>query len=68
MLLVAMEYDSTEVLGPPFPVTERDIRSYYENNFSIEVLEEIDKEVDHPRFIEAGIKNWKRKVYKLIRV
>jgi len=68
MLLVAMEYDSPEVLGPPFPVTERDIRSYYENNFSIEVLEEIDKEVDHPRFVEAGIKSWSRKVYKLVRI
>ena len=68
MLLVAMEYESEVELGPPFPVTETDIRSYYENNFTIEILEEIDKVVDHPRFIEAGISSWSRKVYKLVRI
>ncbi|TDJ04111.1 MAG: thiopurine S-methyltransferase [Deltaproteobacteria bacterium] len=68
MLLLTLEYDSPEVLGPPFPVTEKDVRSYYENNFSIELLEEIAKDVDHPRFIEAGITRWSHKVYKLVRV
>jgi len=68
MLLVTMEYEFPEVLGPPFPVLESDVRSYYEKNFSIEMLEKIAKEVEHPRFIEAGVKSWSRKIYKLVRV
>ncbi|RLA64356.1 MAG: thiopurine S-methyltransferase [Epsilonproteobacteria bacterium] len=68
MLLVAMEYEFPELIGPPFPVFEHDIRAYYEKNFSIKILEEIVKEVDHPRFTEAGVKLWSRKIYKLVRI
>lgn len=67
ILLVSMEYEHPELIGPPFSVTEREINSHYQDNFKIELLEDLEKEVEHPRFQEAGVKSWSRKVYKLTR-
>ncbi len=38
-LLIGYEYDSAELEGPPFSVTEKEIRSLYEKNFSVKLLE-----------------------------
>jgi thiopurine S-methyltransferase len=67
ILLITTEYDYPELIGPPFSVTEAEVRDLYSNNFEISVLERLEKGIENQRFIELGVKNPARVVFKLIR-
>ncbi len=67
ILLITTEYDHPTLLGPPFSVSEKEIRYLYQENFEIVILERLEKQLENPKFIEAGVKNPARVVYKLIR-
>jgi thiopurine S-methyltransferase len=67
ILLITTEYDYPELIGPPFSVTEAEVRDLYSNNFEITVLERLEKGIENQRFIELGVKNPARVVFKLIR-
>lgn len=66
MLLIALEYDQTEMEGPPFSVAEPEVRSLYGTAFEIEVLERKSAEVP-PRFAEHGLTELVQTVYALKR-
>jgi thiopurine S-methyltransferase len=67
ILLITTEYDYPELIGPPFSVTEAEVRDLYSNNFEITVLERLEKGIENQRFLELGVKNPARVVFKLIR-
>ncbi len=55
MLLVSFEYDATRMNGPPFSVTEAEVRSLYEDRFTVQHLETVEVLEQYPRFQERGL-------------
>ena len=55
MLLVSFEYDATCMNGPPFSVDEAEVRSLYEDRFTIRHLETAEVIEQYPRFQERGL-------------
>jgi thiopurine S-methyltransferase len=51
-LVIAFDYDSSAIEGPPFPVGEAEVRRLYAGA-RVELLEE--QQVEPPRFREAGV-------------
>lgn len=52
VLLVAMEHDVGQ--GPPFSVTESEVRALYERECSVTLLEREDVTKDNQRFVDRG--------------
>lgn len=65
VLLVAFEYPQHEMDGPPFSVSEAEIRSLYGGDCAIELLHAEDILDHEPRFRERGITRLQEKVYLL---
>lgn len=65
MLLVTMEYPDAEMAGPPFSVTEEEVRDCYAGYYDIQVLQRSDILADEPRFIEKGLTHLDEAVYLL---
>ena len=62
-LLISYEYDSAELTGPPFSVTEKEIHELYEKNFSIILRESQKPKSEAGRLAAAG--TLKQSVYVL---
>lgn len=65
MLLGSFEYDQTKAEGPPFSVSEEEIRQAYEDQFSVELLEREITEDKNPRFEDKGIEAFYHTAYAL---
>lgn len=65
ILLVTLEYPETEMQGPPFSVSEQEIREHYENDYRVSVLESKDILADEPRFQQRGLSRLQERVYLL---
>lgn len=65
VLLVAFEYPQHEMDGPPFSVSEAEIRSLYGGDCAIELLCAEDILDQEPRFRERGLTRLREKVYLL---
>lgn len=65
MLLVTMEYDPGEMSGPPFAVSEAEVRSLYEPALTVERLRTHDVLSDSPRFRERGLTRLDEQVFLL---
>lgn len=66
-LLVTMEYDQSQMRGPPHAVLEREVQALYGAQHDIETLERIDVLADYPRMIERGVTALAERVYRLTR-
>ena len=67
MLLITIEFDQSLKEGPPFSVTENEVREYYSSRFSIEKLKNGDASTfqHHPKFKNIPIKDeayWLKKI------
>ncbi len=65
MLLVIMEYPQHEMNGPPFSVSETEVKNLYHREFSIEKLGEFDIFAENPRFRAKGLSALTEKVFLL---
>jgi thiopurine S-methyltransferase len=65
ILLVTFEYPQHEMQGPPFSVTETEVRALYGNGFDIELLHDSDILDQEPRFRERGVSSLREKVYAM---
>lgn len=65
MLLVTMEYPQGQMQGPPFSVTEEEVRELYARYYQVEVLYTKDILAENPRFRERGLTHLLEKVYRL---
>lgn len=65
ILLVAFDYDQTQMDGPPFSVGEAEIRRLYADAYAIELLREQDVLDEYPQFIARGLTGLLEKVYGL---
>lgn len=66
-LLITLEYPEGEKQGPPFSVSEAEVRELYERDWHVEVLERRDILAQQPGFIEEGVTALDTVVYRLQR-
>lgn len=66
-LLVTLEYPAHQKDGPPFTVTEAEVRERYAPHWTIELLERRDILATEPRFIDHGVTALDTCVYRLQR-
>jgi thiopurine S-methyltransferase len=67
MLLITLEYDQTEMLGPPFSVPTNEVYRYYADAFSISLLERNDVIDERPRWRKVGLTALTESVFRLDR-
>jgi len=67
MLLVTMEYDQTILNGPPFAVSEAEVRALYEPAHTVEWLYTRDALAEESRWRQRGLTWLLEKVYRLTR-
>lgn len=64
-LLVTLDYDQTQMAGPPFAVAEAEVRSLFETRFDIHRLAELDVLAESPNFRSRGVTSLTEHVYAL---
>jgi len=64
-LLVAFEYPQHEMDGPPFSVSEAEVRALYGAHCSVRKLHELDILDQEPRFRARGLTRLQEKIYLL---
>lgn len=57
ILLVTLDYDQAQMMGPPFSVPEDEIRSLYQSRYDIELLESIEQIHERPKWREKGLQS-----------
>jgi len=65
ILLVTLDYDQSEMAGPPFSVSEQEVRDLLGRRFEIRRLAELDVWAENPRFRERGLSRLLEQVYGL---
>lgn len=64
-LLITLDYVQAEMNGPPFAVTEEEVKSLYQENYNLEQLCCEDILAANSRFQEQGLSRLQEKVYLL---
>ncbi len=64
-LLISMTYPQSEMKGPPFSVTDEEVKSFYSAHFEIHTLLNEDILEQNPRFIKRGLTQMSETVYLL---
>ncbi len=67
ILLVTIEYQQSDMNGPPFSVSEEEVDELFSDSFTIDILQQRDMLDDQPRFRERGLSYMHEKVYKITR-
>jgi thiopurine S-methyltransferase len=67
MLLITLEYDQTEMLGPPFSVPTDEVYRHYADAFSISLLERNNVIDERPRWRKVGLTALSESVFRLDR-
>lgn len=65
VLLITLEYPQTEMNGPPFSVTETEVRDLYGAYFTIEKLDEKDVLEEEAHFRDKGLTRLRECAYLL---
>jgi thiopurine S-methyltransferase len=66
-LLITLEYSQQEKAGPPFSVAEDEVRSLFEGEWRVTVLERRDILAQQPNFQAEGVTALETAVYRLER-
>jgi len=64
MLLLTINYPQSELSGPPFAVSDKEVNLLYSKNFDYKVLERIKDNVE-PKFKQVGIESFETATYCL---
>lgn len=67
VLLVTMEYPQHEMQGPPFSVSENEVRDLYSHHFNVEKVSHVDVLSASPRFRERGLSAMIEAIYIMVR-
>lgn len=62
ILLVSLDYQQSEMAGPPFSVAEQEIRSLY-SGFKVTKLYRDEAGDDHPKIAKKGLSRFAEEVY-----
>lgn len=64
-LLVTLEYEQSKMDGPPFSVSENEVRALYEANYQVKQISAQDVLDDNERFREKGLDYMNECIYQL---
>lgn len=64
-LLVTLEYNQSEMNGPPFSVSDAEVQALYAQAFQIERLCKLDTLPDNPGFLKRGVTRLDEAVFRL---
>jgi thiopurine S-methyltransferase len=67
ILLITLDYDQSEMNGPPFAVSQAEVASYYEKTFQIDIVTKTDIVDESPRWRVKGLSSLIETVYQLSR-
>ncbi len=65
ILLITVEYEQSITGGPPFSVTEPEVRDYYTADYTVDLLRTIDVSADLPGLIKKGVPSIDEKAFLL---
>jgi thiopurine S-methyltransferase len=65
ILLVTLEYPQDEMSGPPYSVTETEVRTLFESHYSINQLHSLDLLKETDRYQQHGVSEMVEKIYLL---
>ena len=68
LLLIAMEYDEKKMKGPPFCVTEDEVREIFNRWFAIDIIAQSSGPDIVGNLAERGLGTLDEKVYRLQRL
>jgi len=68
ILLVTLTYPTEEMEGPPFSVTEEEVRELFQERFRIEPLFDTDILEENPQFRERGLTRLREQAFLLGRI
>ena len=66
-LLVTLEYPAHEKEGPPFPVTEAEVRTRFASRWRVDLLQRQDILADQPGFQAEGVTALETCAYRLLK-
>ena len=66
-LLISLDYDSTQMNGPPFPVPRAGIEALFQPHASVRLLEDREVIATHPHFKAKGVMSLRESAYVLER-
>lgn len=67
MLLVTLDYDQTQMSGPPFSVLQDEVFQHYQSQYQIESLEKNQVVDEQPRWRKQGLTSLMESSYRLKR-
>ncbi len=67
ILLISMDYDQNKMKGPPFSVTEDEVRSLFESNFQVERITQSSGPDIVGNLSERGLDTLTEKIYVITR-
>ncbi|MGY2681232.1 thiopurine S-methyltransferase [Pseudomonas tolaasii] len=66
-LLITLDYDQAQKAGPPFAVTDDEVRLLFGARWTLDVLEEQDILGESWKFVQDGVTRLEERVYRLTR-
>jgi thiopurine S-methyltransferase len=66
-LLITLDYEQSQMNGPPFAVAEGEVRELFGSAFDVEPIAAVDVLAEQPRFRERGLDRLIEQVYRLRR-
>ncbi|MDQ0649925.1 thiopurine S-methyltransferase [Pseudomonas cedrina] len=66
-LLVTLDYDQAQKAGPPFAVTDDEVKVLFGSHWRLDVLEEQDILGESWKFVQEGVTRLDERVYRLTR-
>ncbi|SEN07446.1 thiopurine S-methyltransferase [Pseudomonas sp. ok272] len=64
-LLITLDYDQTQLDGPPFCVTDQEVQALLSARWQLEVLEVRDILAESGKFLKGGVTRLEERVYRL---
>ncbi|MFJ2365595.1 thiopurine S-methyltransferase [Pseudomonas sp. NPDC087697] len=65
-LLITMDYDQTQLAGPPFAVTDENVQALLGRRWQIDLYEARDILGESWKFLQAGVTRLEERVYRLM--
>jgi thiopurine S-methyltransferase len=65
VLLITLDYDQSEMAGPPFSVDEAEVCALFGEGFEVQAVGRLDLWAEHPRYRERGMTRLWERVYTL---
>jgi thiopurine S-methyltransferase len=63
--LITLDYDQSEMSGPPFCVQHQEVERLFSSRYQIDELASLDALLDSPHFRQRGLTALTERIYRL---